>query len=640
MTDYTIFDIETNDLEGSNIYCLCYKKIKRLESGSIETTAGTIIQYSEMRSFLLDQVTLIGHNIIRFDIPILERKLEIKIEARLIDTLAVSWYLYPERHEHGLESWGETLGRPKPRIADWNNLTIEEYVYRCSEDVEINTMLFIMSMEYLMGIYDKDIDQVIRLLGYLAFKLDCAREQEEMKWRLDIKKCQQNLDFLLEEKEKKAEILRAIMPKVVQYDVAKRPKVMHKKDGEISEHGKRWLEKLKIVGLPEHHVNSFKYPNGEEEIGNPNSSAQLKKWLFSLGWIPETYVLAKQSDGTMKKIPQINTKDDGICPSIPKMYDEHPELEHLEGYSTLTHRIGMLNGFLASKDEDNCLIAGIQGLTNTLRFQHVKPLANIPQVPKAYWEKVRECLITPDDDHILCGSDMAGLEDQTKRHYMWFYDPEYVKEMMSPDFDPHCDIAVIAGMMTREEAEFYRIYSKKKDMSPAEMIKFADIKGRRLRAKRVNFGGIYGAGAPKLALTGGFSLDIGKKFYKAYWKRNYAVKSIARACKIKTIGTKKWLHNPVSRFWYSLREEKDAFSTLNQGTGVYCFDTWVRNVRKQGIRICGQFHDEHVEPVLKEEKELHSIKLKNAIQWTNDELQLNVTLGISIDFGYSYKDIH
>jgi hypothetical protein len=34
-----------------------------------------------------------------------------------------------------------------------------------------------------------------------------------------------------------------------------------------------------------------------------------------------------------------------------------------------------------------------------------------------------------------------------------------------------------------------------------------------------------------------------------------------------------WLYNPVSKFWYSAIY-KDIFSTLNQGTGVYCFDTW------------------------------------------------------------------
>lgn len=101
-----------------------------------------------------------------------------------------------------------------------------------------------------------------------------------------------------------------------------------------------------------------------------------------------------------------------------------------------------------------------------------------------------------------------------------------------------------------------------------------------------------------------------------------------------------WLFNPVSQFWYSLRFDKDRFSTLNQGTGVYAFDSWIRNVRRKGIKICGQFHDEHIAPVLKGNEEAHKGKLLLAIDETNNELQLNVKLGISIDFGHSYSEIH
>lgn len=75
-------------------------------------------------------------------------------------------------------------------------------------------------------------------------------------------------------------------------------------------------------------------------------------------------------------------------------------------------------------------------------------------------------------------------------------------------------------------------------------------------------------------------------------------------------------------------------------TGAYCFDTWVRKVRTKGIKICYQSHDEHVEPILKGTEEEHSEKLLAAIKETNEELQLNVVLGISIDFGQNYSQIH
>jgi hypothetical protein len=96
----------------------------------------------------------------------------------------------------------------------------------------------------------------------------------------------------------------------------------------------------------------------------------------------------------------------------------------------------------------------------------------------------------------------------------------------------------------------------------------------------------------------------------------------------------------VSLLWYSLRHEKDRFSTLNQGTGVWCFDTYLKHVRKGGPPMVGQFHDEFVALLklgLRDKMKKHC---QQAIDKTNDELKLNRKLGFSIDFGDSYADIH
>ena len=71
--------------------------------------------------------------------------------------------------------------------------------------------------------------------------------------------------------------------------------------------------------------------------------------------------------------------------------------------------------------------------------------------------------------------------------------------------------------------------------------------------------------------------------YDIYWTRNSAIKKAADSCIIKSIGSTKWLFNPISKFWYFLKAEKDKFSTLNQGSGVYVFDTWLKNIYK-GIK--------------------------------------------------------
>ena len=61
-----------------------------------------------MRSFFDETDILVGHNIIRFDIPVVERLLGIKVKAQLVDTLALSWYLFPNRKIHKLEVFLES----------------------------------------------------------------------------------------------------------------------------------------------------------------------------------------------------------------------------------------------------------------------------------------------------------------------------------------------------------------------------------------------------------------------------------------------------------------------------------------------------------------------------------------------------
>ena len=73
---------------------------------------------------------------------------------------------------------------------------------------------------------------------------------------------------------------------------------------------------------------------------------------------------------------------------------------------------------------------------------------------------------------------------------------------------------------------------------------------------------------------------------------------------------------------------------------VYCFDLWVREVRKRGIRIMLQYHDEIAFPLLEQDKDTVEMKLKESIEAVNKVVNLNVPLGISIDFGVNYAKIH
>jgi hypothetical protein len=154
---------------------------------------------------------------------------------------------------------------------------------------------------------------------------------------------------------------------------------------------------------------------------------------------------------------------------------------------------------------------------------------------------------------------MSSLEDTTKQHYMYFYDPDYVTQMRVPGFDPHLDIAVLSGMLTPEQVNEHKLF----EATHGEQ--GTSYKKVRSKAKVVNFSGIYGAGPPKIALTTGMSLEDATLLHKIYWERNKSVKQVVNDTVYKEVRGQMWLYNPVSGFWYSLRQPKDRFSTLNQG---------------------------------------------------------------------------
>jgi hypothetical protein len=147
-------------------------------------------------------------------------------------------------------------------------------------------------------------------------------------------------------------------------------------------------------------------------------------------------------------------------------------------------------------------------------------------------------------------------------------------------------------------------------------------------------------GAAKLAREIGVTPKEATAIIKAYWERNHSVVKATESFKVKLVGNSMWLQNPVSKFWHNLRSEKDRFSTANQSTGVYCFDTWLSFCRKAGIKIAMQFHDEVGFYVKQQVTEYIADILKGSIKKTNDKLKLNVLLDVDVQIGKNYAETH
>lgn len=467
-------------------------------------------------------------------------------------------------------------------------------------------------------------EEAWRLIDYLSFKMDCAREQEALRWKLDVTRTQEAYNQIMLLKEEKVKQLAEAMPKHTLTRVATRPKVMHKKDGELSSHGEKWAALCKEYKQPIT-SQSFVIKVGEEQ-GNPNSSDQVKDWLHGLGWVPRTYKFVRdKKTGEERQIEQV--RDDGeLCESVKELNEVDPAVDLLDGLTVLTHRAGILKSFLECVSPDGYLKAEIAGLTNTLRFKHSKPLVNLPSVDKPYGDVIRGVLTCPDG-YVLAGADMTSLEDTTKRHYMKPLDPDYVEEMSREGFDPHLDLAKFAGVITQDDIDKHNSGEK-------------SLKALRKNYKVVNYSATYGIGAAKLARGTGMSVKEAKALLDAFWSRNWSVEAVAKSLRVRELFGSMWLYNPVSHFWYALRSDKDRFSTLNQGTGVFCFDTWVALCRKNGIKTIGQFHDEIIALVEDGKQDEVVAIMHGAAAKLNEKVKLNVPLGCDAQFGKTYASIH
>jgi len=627
-----VFDLEGDSLKPTKIWCI---GVQNVRGDLVRTT----VSYEKMRKlFSNSRHTFICHNGKRFDKPCIERLLDIKIEARLIDTLFTSWYLEPKRPKHGLDSYGEEAGIPKPPIEDWENLRIEEYLHRVIEDVKINMYVWKKHLAMLRKLYGNDMDAVNRVLDYLMLHADIAAEQEKYGWKLDVPRCERVLAKLRADEIQIHNDLRVAMPPVPVFATRKPPINPYKMDGDMSVSGMKWLALTKENHLPFSYKGTIKVQTGDIPC-NPGSVDQQKKWLFSYGWRPITFKFDRnKKTGEVKKIPQLRVKtEEGpeLCPSILKMLHHQPKFKLLQMLGVITHRISVLNGFMKDVDEDGYVRAQMQGLTNTLRWKH-KVVLNLPGIDKPYGEDIRGCLIAPDG-YELCGADQTALEDRTKQHFMWPHDPDFVRKMMAEGYCPHCDIAVLAGFMTTEEELRYQT-GKFIDATDKKQ-----IKAKRKKAKPVNYGGVYGQQPLGLSQSADIPLKQATTLFTIYWERNWSVKVIADEQITKHCLGMTWLWNPVSRMWYELRNKRDIFSTLNQGTGAYCNTLWIRNIMALGgPPVLGNMHDEVICLIRKNQRarDLCGALLHKAIAMVNDELKLNRDLEVDVQFDDSYAGIH
>ena len=481
-------------------------------------------------------------------------------------------------------------------------------------------------------------NDILRFIRYLSFKYDCLREQEENPIKLDIPQAEANLTKLeILRGEKVVELVEA-MPKIPILGKKKPPAKSTKNDGSLSIDGQKWRDFLKEQSLPLDTQSEVSYIKGFKD-SKPTYHNDVKEWLFSLGWKPETFKFSRNKvTNEVKQIPQIkypkgHDKEGELCKSVLALSDKEPSVEKLQGLSVIQHRIGVLkgqkdnSGFLKAHT-DGYLVAGAGGFANTMRLRHKAPIANLPQPSSAHGDMIRSVLIC-DEGKIMCGSDVVSLEDTLKQHFIYPYDPDYVEEMQKDDYDPHLSLALFSGKITEEDLHEY-----KTNKTPR-------VGAIRKNFKTVNYAAQYGVQKKTLSRQSNLTEKEAQELLDIYWNKNKAIQNVSKNQYVKTLkdGTK-WIKNPVNGYYYNLRSDKDIFSTLVQGTGDYVFNFWTLLCRQMGLVLSLNYHDEWLTVVNKGEEDRMREVAHFAMGKLNEKLSLNVEVRCDFNVGYTYAECH
>lgn len=446
-----VFDIETNGLlpDVSTLHVCCTHDIDTGEEWYSTDP-------KEITSHLSKATHLIGHNIIDYDLPALEKLTGWKPNdnTRITDTLVLSRLGNPDRPRHpqhikdgykagphSLGAWGYRVGVGKPEHEDWTTYS-EDMLHRCREDVRINArILTILEQETSTFGESREIEHEVQRI---------ISRQERTGVYFDIDAARQYIEQLNDKVRKIDERLERRLPRHarrVGVSVSK----PFKKDGSLSKMVLDWGTSLFQPMNPEGYDDynrvysdlvSGPFTRIEYYQTDLNSDKQVKEWLLSIGWKPKewnTSVLT--GDRTSPKL-------------TPESFGSLPEGvgDALKERVTWRHRTSQIQGWIDRVRPDHCLPAGANPLgTNTGRMRH-RVVVNVPKAADfvPFGAEMRS-LFCARPNRKFIGHDASGLELRMLAHYM--NDPEFTEQILHGDI--HSYNQRLAGLPTRDAAKTF-----------------------------------------------------------------------------------------------------------------------------------------------------------------------------------------
>ena len=574
------FDIECNGLDPDTIWCIVIKEYK----GETHIFRHDEDNIQDGVDLLMQSKTLIGHNIIGFDIPVLNKLYDVDLfkDKEIIDTLIMSRLFNPIRDGgHGLESWGYRLKLYKADPPDeWDEFDPLMVPY-CEQDVVLNEAL-----------YDKLVldggtfsDQSIEVEHEVTKIL---QRQEQHGFFFNEQRGAELLAILKTRmREVEDEVHKVFKPKWVDDKIVK-PYI--KKDGTLSKRGLTDEEYEKVLSSE----NYEPFMRQKYQEFNLGSRKQIGEYLTDFGWKPTRFTPTGQpiiDEGTLNKIKHI------------------PEARLIAEFLLLQKRIAQINSWFDELNNGRVhgRVFSIGAITN--RMSHRSPnLAQVPSLKSEYGKECRACWSVPEG-YKLVGIDASGLELRMLAHYM--RDDEYTNELINGDI--HSRNQEIAGLKTRDNAKSF-IYAL-----------------------------MYGAGDAKLGEVVGGNRATGKKL-KQQFLNNLPSFKILRS-KVEQAAQRGYLLGLDGRKIF-VRHEHAALNTLLQSAGaivmkvaLIMLDT-LATEEKLDYHFVANVHDEwQVEVSDKDSERFGELGVK-AIQEAGKYLKLRCPLDGEYKIGDSWDETH
>jgi DNA polymerase-1 len=440
-----IFDIETDGLKPTKIWVICGIKDDTMVTLEHPTKA-------DVEQMLEGVTEVIGHNIIGYDIPAIERLLGVSFDnVKITDTLVLSRLYNPSLEGgHSLGKWGERLKFPKGDYNDWTALTPEMVGY-CQQDCRVTQRLYELLIDKLEEFGNESIDLEHNVQSEIVKQISNG-------WLLDQRRAFDLLATLQEKKNELEDMVREVFLPLPTFVKVVKPK--YKKDGGLSSVGLKFLGDLWV-----HVGGDFSRVDFPEF--NLGSRRQIGRYLQYFGWKPDKFTETGQ--------PIVDEK-------VLENVTDIPEAQLIAEYLLVQKRIAQVQSWVDAVQADGRVHGQVNAIgAVTGRMTHSSPnMAQVPAVYSPYGEECRSCWIVPEG-YKLVGVDASGLELRMLAHYMG--DQEYTNEILNGDI--HTANQSAAGLATRDQAKtfIYAFLYGAGDAKIGSIVGGSSTVGKRLKDK-------------------------------------------------------------------------------------------------------------------------------------------------------------